>query len=492
MSPTGDYRTVNSGWHIPASRTITATLAVTFFVCALPAAQDPPAWPAAQLRLKHANAIALQRSDAAASAKIKDVAHRVRPLLAAGSTALAEQLVRDAEASAGLDPGGASMCGGVPIYHPTPAMAEQMTRLRSDLDAALRARDLPAVRRVVAQMRQALGDQAGLPTLACPGKRAEAKPIDPAAAVNLFLAALDENKPVFGQIAAGRAVGDNPVRFYAELVAACCDVRPLVKRHRPDQLDHLDQLVLGACFLITALQQPAGHMPSPDPNGKPDAKGRAPWIIAPADDGGSQFDTGEGGAALLLAGVTYAKPEWTAAGLKAADWVAAQPCVRNFNYTACSVYLLAEAHRATRNRKYLDAALEKWDLGLAPAQLESGRWIDAHNTRTAYHVLLLRAVTALASVCPDTEADRRDALRKSAAIGIRSLIDEFDRLGVTNTGYALPVLLRQQKLDPACDPRLPATIDQTAAAIHALCTTGARPHFGASPISLANLARTAD
>jgi hypothetical protein len=470
---------------------ITAALAVTLAACALAApAQDPPAWPAAQLRLKHANTIALQRGDPAASAKIKDAAHRAKSLLAAGNTAAAEQLVRDAEAAADLDPGGASMCGGVPIYHPTPAVAEQVARLRNDLDAALRARVLPAVRRAVAHMHESLGDQAGLPTVACPGKRAQPKPIEPRAAVELFLAALDENKPVFGQIAAGRAVGDNPVRFYAELVAACCDVRPLVKRHRPDQLDHLDQLVVGACFLITALQQPAGHMPSPDPGAKPGARGRVPWILAPADDGGTQFDTGEGGAALLLAGVTYAKPEWTAAGLKAADWAAAQPCVRNFNYTACSVHLLAEAFRATRNRKYLDAALAKWELGLAPAQLESGRWIDAHNARTAYHVLLLRGVTALASLCPD-DSPHREPLRRSAAIGVKSLIDEFDRLGVTNTGHALPVLLRQHKLDPACDPRLPATIDQTAAAILALCTRDGRPHLGVSPVSLAAAARTA-
>jgi hypothetical protein len=480
---------VNRAWRISACRTLTTAWVVALSSCAnTAAAQGPPAWPAAQLRLKNANTIAAQRGDAAASAKIKDAAHRAKSFLASGNAAAAEQLVRDAEAAAGLDAGGASM-SGVPVYHPTPAMAEQMTRLRNDLDAALRARDVAAVRRIVAQMRQALGDQAGLPTIAARGVHAEPRPVDPAAVVNLFLAALDENKPVFGQVAAGRPVGDNPVRFYAEIVTACCDVRPLVKRHRPDQLDHLDQLVLGACYVITALQQPAGHMPHPEPHPQPDAWGRGRWVVAPADDGGTQFDTGEGGAALLAAGVTYAKPEWTAAGLKAADWAAAQPCVRNFNYTACSIFLLAEAHRATRNRKYLDAALEKWELGLAPAQLESGRWVDAHNARTAYHVLLLRAVTALAAVCPDDTADRRDALRKSAAIGMKSLIDEFDRLGVTNTGYALPVLLRQQKLDPAADPRLAAAIDQTAAAILASCVRDGRPHLGVSPVSLASVAR---
>jgi len=482
---------VTRGCHIPSRGTLATSIAILLSLCALRtvAAEDPPAWPAAQTRLKNANAIAAQRGEPAASAKIKDAAHRAKQLLAAGNAAAAEQAVRDAEAAAGLDAGGATM-SGIPVYHPTAAMAEQMTRLRADLDTALRAHDLPAVRRVIAQMRQVLGDQAGLPCLASPGKRAEPKPIEQRAVVDVFLAALDNSKPVLGQVAAGRPVGDNPVRFYAELVAACCDVRPLVKRHRPDQLDHLDQLVLGACYVIAALQQPDGHMPSPDPNGKPDAKGRVHWIVSPAEEGGSQFDTGEGGAALLIASVTYAKPEWTAAGLKAADWAATQPCVRNFNYTACSVYLLAEAYRTTRNRKYLDAAVDKWELGLAPAQLESGRWIDAHNARTAYHVLLLRAVTTLASLCPDN-SPHRDALRASSAQGVKSLIDEFSRLGVTNTGYALPVLLRQQKLDPSCDPRLALTIDQTVAAVLSLCTHDGRPHLAASPASLVSAAHAA-
>jgi hypothetical protein len=99
-------------------------------------------------------------------------------------------------------------------------------------------------------------------------------------------------------------------------------------------------------------------------------------------------------------------------------------------------------------------------------------------------------VTTLASLCPEN-SPHRDALRASSALGVRSLIDEFAHLGVTHTGYALPVLLRQQKVDPACDPRLAATIDQTVAAILALCTHDGRPHMGVSPASLASAAHAA-
>ncbi|HEY7116374.1 MAG TPA: hypothetical protein VH475_07305 [Tepidisphaeraceae bacterium] len=458
---------------------------------ALPAVAEPPlTWPDAQVRLGIANQVARQRADAQATAKVKDCARRAKDLIAHGRSAAAERCIRDAETAAGLDPGGRSMAG-LPIYHPTAAMADQVNRLRDALDQALRAANRDATRQVIRQMRQVLGDQAGVPETLCPGRRdAPRGAIAQRQAVELFLAALDQDKAQLSLVASGRPVGDNFVRFYAELVAACCEIRPAIQAHRPDQLPHLDQLVAGACFLMTALQQPPGHMPFPDPKNK-DTKGQARWVVSVADDGGSQFDTGEAGAALLQAGVTYANADWTTAGLKAADWAIAQPCVHNFTYNAISVYLLAEAFRATKNRKYLDAALAKWDLGLAPAQVDNGRWIDPHNARTAYHVIILRGIATLALVCPDDYADRRDVLKESTAAGVKSLLDEFDRLGVTNTGYALPVLLSEQKLNPAADSRLQAAIDRTAAAILASCIRDGKPCMGASPPAVAALARLA-
>jgi hypothetical protein len=443
-------------------------------------------WPAAQIRLTAAIQQAKLRNDPAAVAKVKEMGLRVKDLIAAGKHADAERTVVDAEGAAGLDPGGRSM-NGIPIFHSTPEMAEQLTRLKSDLDAAFRTKDKAAVGKVVQQMRAVLGDQAGLPESITLGRRAEARRLSQREAVDLFIGALEENRVQFGLVASGKPLPDQMVRFYADIVTGCCEVRDLVKKHRPEKVEKLDSLVAGACYIMVALQQPAGHMPFPDPRA-----GAGKWNVAAAEDGGSQIDTAEAGIALLTAGRIYANPQWLAAGFKAADWAVAQPCVRNFNYTAFSLRLLAEAFRATKNRKYLDAAIEKWEIGLAPAQLESGRWIDAHNARTAYHLMILRGILDLAAVIP-AQYDRPEVLeelKKSAALATRSLIDEFDRLGVTNVSYALPALIDLRALDPKSDPRLNAAVDQTAGVVVAVSTKDGKPKLSTPVSTLAALVKS--
>jgi hypothetical protein len=453
-------------------------------------APPPLTWPAAQVRLTAAQQLARHRGEPALVAKVKELGLRAKDLLAAGKATDAERAVSEAETAVGLDAGGRSM-GGVPIYHPTPEMAADVARLRAALDQATRAKDRPAVAAVTADLRRALADQAGLPDAVTPGRRVEVRPPSRRAAVDLFLAALDEDRAQFGQIAAGRPLPDQMARHYAEIVTACCDLRDALRKHRPEQVAKIDSLVAGACFILSALQQKEGHLPFPEARAAGAKAGPTRWVVSVAEDGGSQFDTAEAGVALLTAGRVYANGEWLAAGLRAADWAAAQPCVRNATYTALSVHLLAEAFRATKNRKYADAAVEKWEIGLAPGQLDTGRWVDPHVAKTTHHLLILRGVATLAAVLPDDHADARDAARKAAALAARSVVDEFNARGVTNTAYALQALLAQQALDPGCDPRLATAIEQTAAVVVACNTRDGRPKLGTTVPALAALARAA-
>jgi hypothetical protein len=465
----------------------TALTILALSLAALAARAEDLTWSAAQPRLTSAMQQAKWRNDAAATAKIKDLAPRIKELIAKAKLPDARRLLEEAETSAGLDPGGRSM-SGIAIFHPTPELADQLTRLRGDLDAAMRARDKSAINRVIEQTRAALGPQAGLPETASPGRRIDPRPFTPRQAVDTFIAAIEDNRAQFAPVASGRPLPDQMVRFYADIVAGCCEVRDLIKQHRPDKLDKFDALVAGACFVMTALQQPPGHMPFPDPRA-----GQGKWNVAVADDGGSQVDTGEAGTALLVAGRVYAKQEWLAAGLKAADWAAAQPPSRNFNYNSFSVRLLAEAFRATRNRKYLDAAIEKYELGLAPGQLDSGRWLDPHNARTVYHLAILRSTADLAATIPP-QYDRPEvleALRKTTALAVKNLLDEFDQIGQTNPAQTLPTLLRLRTLDPNCDARLPAAVAQSATMILNATLKDGQPKLTTPVLSLGTLARAA-
>ena len=146
-------------------------------------ADETLTWPTAQFRLTSAAQQAKWRNDPTVAAKIKDLAPRIKDLLAKSNPAEAERLLTEAETAAGLDPGGRSM-SGIPICHPTPELADQLTHLRADLDAALRAKDKAAIARVIEQTRAALGPQAGLPDTASPGPRNDPRPIPCASTTN--------------------------------------------------------------------------------------------------------------------------------------------------------------------------------------------------------------------------------------------------------------------------------------------------------------------
>jgi hypothetical protein len=288
-------------------------------------------------------------------------------------------------------------------------------------------------------------------------------------------------------MASASPLPDTRVRYYAEVVIACSEIRDLVQKHRPKHRPELDKIVSGACTILLMLQQPTGHFPQPDPRSK------LKWNTAVDEDGSTQLESGEAGVALLIAGIEYANAEWLAGGLKAADWAAVQPCVKNFSYNAQSIYLLATAHKLTRNKKYLTAAIEKWNIGLSPGLLPTtGRWIDPHNARTAYHLINLRGLAELALVIPpnnDDHAELRSVLTKAVRLATKAALDEFEKYGITNTGYALPALWRAQKLDPNVDARMESLLPKTIAATLAASMRDGKPTFASSPAAVATVAR---
>jgi len=206
------------------------------------------------------------------------------------------------------------------------------------------------------------------------------------------------------------------------------------------------------------------------------------WIVTIDPDGGSQFDTSLCGTALLVAGQLHANDEWKRAGFRAADWALSQPCCSNFNYNAFSVSLLAHAFRISGDMKYLDGAVRKFRTGVAPGQAPNGRWIDAHNARTVYHVIILRALGDLLSVVPADRKGERAELDPITRLAIKALLDEFDAMGMTVE--ALPELITLAALYPD-DTRLQKATQSMAASITAKCTDGKQVKMGAQPHQLA-------
>jgi hypothetical protein len=350
-------------------------------------------------------------------------------------------------------------------------------------------------------MRRSLGDQAGTPDLRRPGIRPAPRAVSEAEGVDLFLKALKSVDSTVREVAEGKLVGDYKMRFYAAYAQACCEIRPAVGKYQPDRQADVDRLAAGACAVLVRMQRPEGFFPMPDLRGKSIRFGEMTekllaaqpkavkdgWIVVPDPAGGSQFDTGLSGDALLAAGAEFRRDEWTRAALRGADWALQQPCVMNFNYNAFSVGLLAHAYQATRDQRYLDGALQKFRIGVAPGQVESGRWIDPHNARTVYHLIILEALDDLWGALPADQAEARGEVAQCATRAAGALLDEFEAAGLTV--IALRELQQYEKLVPQPDKRLREMIEMTRSAIYSECVRGSEVRMRVAPTELAAMAR---
>ena len=168
------------------------------------------------------------------------------------------------------------------------------------------------------------------------------------------------------------------------------------------------------------------------------------WAIDDLGDGGLQFDNAECGVAMFEYHELTKDPTALTSARRAADWAARQPLATNWNYNSFSVWLLAKAHAVTGDAAYLAAAKKKALLGVVPGQLttgpRSGRWVDPHNARPAYHYIMLRALAQLVAVLPPADPDR-PALLRSLQLGLVTRNAEFATVGIMNREHALETLL---------------------------------------------------
>ncbi len=469
-----------------------------FALALLPVMRATAATPSredAEARLRLALQIARERNDRDLVAAVD----RLGRTFKAGLPVDADAQLRQLESSVGIDPGGWSMAGQ-PVFRPTPELLAQSKVLAVRLDAAMKTDDPARVRTVTTALRELLGAQAGVPDGRRLGRRVEVKPMTPAQAARLFLDALKSEAPRLRPLTQAQPLPDQMPRLYASLLDGTTTIRPLVEGNQPAEWPGVENLARGLATILIKLQRPEGFFPFPDLRGKNlrfgdmteqqvragAAEVRDGWIVSPDPGGGSQFDTGVCGAALLAAGRRAGEAAWTRAGLRAADWALGQPCCANFNYNAFSVSLLAEAHRVTGAPRYLDGAVQKFRVGVAPGQAPNGRWLDAHNARTVYHVIILRALGDLGAVLPADRQTERDEVERVTRPALAALLDEFDAMGVTVE--ALPELLTLRERYPA-DARLRAAVERMAASLIAKSTDGRRVKMGAQPNQLAAVAR---
>lgn len=445
-------------------------------------------------RLRMAHQIARERNDADL---VKQVTETAKVLESGVSREETETRLRAVESAVGIDAGGWAMAGQ-PLFRPSPERESAIAAIGPRFKEALASGSVEAVKSVTADWLAVLGDQAGLPD----GRRAGTHPgplaLDEAGATRLFLDAIGSEARAVRELSASRPLPGQMLRFYGYLLEGLATIRPHAEQHLPGSVAQLDELARGIATILTERQQPAGHFPFPDLRGRNLRFGamiekglaagtievRDGWMISIDPDGGSQFDTGICGIALLRAGQIWEQPDWIAAGLRAAEWAQTQAVCANFNYNAFSVSLLCEAGRVSGKREYLDAALAKFRVGVAPGQAPNGRWLDSHNARTVYHLIILRAIGDLMVSLPPDSTDHAE-VKAIADPAIAALLDEFDAMGITVECLPelIPLLPHVSEAD-----RLRSALDRVAASLVEKSTDGTRVRLGAQPHQLAAVA----
>lgn len=282
---------------------------------------------------------------------------------------------------------------------------------------ALAAKDAEATRKAVQEAVEILGRWAGNPETAT----RYFPPIDPssfsvATVRERWIKELDRGKRGLPWLK--NPTGD-PARMQAGLREAAWPLDALARTAMlfPEHREERTAIVRQGADWLVGLQHSSGVFPFPvGPGLKPRDKvghivARAikehpeivvdGWIPDDASDGGLQFDNGLCGRALISAWELTQDEKYLEAARKSGDWAMSRPLVSNWNYNAFSVGLLARLATATGETKYLDAAVEKAQIGVLPGQMATGRWFDAHNACAVYHNILMRELLELLHALPE-------------------------------------------------------------------------------------------
>ncbi len=192
--------------------------------------------------------------------------------------------------------------------------------------------------------------------------------------------------------------------------------------------------------------------------------------LALVPDGSMAFDHGFDGVALMEATIQQANSPFAANLALAGQWAINEPAVRDVNYTAKLVWLLAELYDRTGNPAYSTAMMNKLNRGLlinalmpdpanpanvygmspavpfaalTPVAQTPGRMFDGHNALPDYSAInswaLVEAYVALRDQGDTTNAA---IVRPYAIASLNNLAYEVNTFGVPSIGKSqVPIAL---------------------------------------------------
>lgn len=204
-----------------------------------------------------------------------------------------------------------------------------------------------------------------------------------------------------------------PLRAPANVVQGMVDFASVDSGNRDEYLQRAQQ---AGDFLAQSWEDAGGRFAFPDWRGVDSHLGRIAaqvmdfaaqhgleqkmltngWIAADPGDGSLYFDNGLAGEALLDLHMATGQQAPLDMAIAAAEWAMQMPLVPNFNYNAFSVVLEARVAPQTSNHAMMQDALERLELGVVSGMytdgVRVGRWVDEHNDRIVYRMIMARAL----------------------------------------------------------------------------------------------------
>jgi len=217
-----------------------------------------------------------------------------------------------------------------------------------------------------------------------------------------------------------------PLRIPASVVQGMLDFSVVFEANGSD---YRQQAIVAGDFLIDAWQAAGGVFAFPDWRAKDSHLGRIAsnvlaaaakhgledamlvngWIAEDPGDGSLYFDNSLAGEAMLDLYKVTGDKKYLDVAVAAARWAQNKPLVPNFNYNAFSALLEARVARELGDRTLLSDALDRLDVGVLSGMIRkgarSGHWVDEHNNKIVYRMIMARALLISIDASDDMGVD---------------------------------------------------------------------------------------
>jgi hypothetical protein len=156
-----------------------------------------------------------------------------------------------------------------------------------------------------------------------------------------------------------------------------------------------------------------------------DAAVRQGWFVVESAPTEYYFDTGLGGETLALLYRKTGERRFLETAVEWGDWAHQQPLSPNWNYNAFIVGFFVELFLATEDAAWLERALDRARFGVLPGLIQvgqdAGHFVDPHNERIAYRVIIARSLAQLSGGLASVQHPALDEIENATQLTITAL-----------------------------------------------------------------------